>query len=196
MPTVINAGERRTVQVVLRNEGDLSWTAAADFKFGQKDYLAGEVLFGPARHLIDDTQNEIPIYGGVFRGRPITFEFELVAPSTLGNYVTHWGMLQEGVAWFGQELVVPITVVPAGDVNKDGFVGQTDLDIVLSHWGARPPSDARADPDGNGIVAQGDLDRVLDNWGQGTPPMAPVPEPATLSLLAVASLALVRRRRR
>ena len=194
MPAVMNAGETRTVHVVVRNEGDLSWTAVQNFKFGQKEHLQDEVLFGPARHLMDDTQNEIPIYGGAFRGRPITFEVELVAPSMLGDHLTHWGMLQEHVAWFGEELVVPITVVPAGDLNQDGFVGQKDLDVVLSAWGSRPPNDLRADPDGNGLVAQGDLDYILDCWGQGTPPPYPVPEPAAVAMLAICGLALLRRK--
>jgi len=66
---------------VVRNERDLSWTGAEDYKFGQKEYLAGEVLFGPGRYLIDDTQNEIPVYGGIFRGQPMVFEFDLVYES-------------------------------------------------------------------------------------------------------------------
>ncbi len=112
MPTVMDPGETRAVQVVVRNEGDLSWTAAGDFKFNQKEYLEGEVLFGSSRYLIDDTQDEIPIYGDIFRGRPIMFEFDLIAPLSEGDYLTHWGMLQEHVAWFGEELVLPITVIP------------------------------------------------------------------------------------
>ena len=62
--------------------------------------------------MIDDGQNEIPIYGGIFRGRPITFTVELVAPNTQGDYLTHWSMLEENVAWFGQELDWTIQVVP------------------------------------------------------------------------------------
>ncbi|MFH1551057.1 MAG: NBR1-Ig-like domain-containing protein [Planctomycetota bacterium] len=112
MPAEMTPGEKCIVQVVVRNEGDLSWTGAEDFMFGQKDYLGGEVLFGTARYLIDDMDNEIPLYGGIFRGRPIIFEFELEAPSSAGEYLTHWGMLQEDFAWFGEELVVSITVVP------------------------------------------------------------------------------------
>ncbi|MBA7547441.1 hypothetical protein ES705_39863 [subsurface metagenome] len=111
MPSEMTAGETRTVKVVVRNEGDLAWTGADDFRFGQKDFI-DPVLFGPTRYLIDDASNEIPEYGGVFRGRPIMFEFDLIAPSTEGDYLTHWGMLQENVTWFGEELVLPITVVP------------------------------------------------------------------------------------
>ena len=111
MPSEMNAGEKCIVQVVVRNEGDLSWTGAEGFMFGQKDYLGGEVLFGTGRYLIDDMDNEIPLYGGIFRGRPIIFEFELEAPSAPGDYLTHWGMLQENAAWFGEEMAVSIKVI-------------------------------------------------------------------------------------
>ena len=80
-----------------------------------------------------------------------------------------------------------------GDLNVDGFVGQTDLDIVLSAWGTGPPIDPRADPSGDGFVGQADLDTVLADWGQGTAPPA-VPEPATLGTLALCGLALLRRK--
>jgi hypothetical protein len=59
-----------------------------------------------------------------------------------------------------------------GDLNGDGFVGQMDLDIVLSMWGKSGAeiTDRRADVDGNDFVGQGDLDYVLSDWGKGTIP--------------------------
>jgi len=112
LPTHMQPGQVLDVTVVVRNAGDISWTGAQQFKFGQEEFRAGEVLFGSGRFLIDDTQNEIPIYGGIFRGRPITFTIELIAPTTPGDYLTHWSMLQENVAWFGQELDWTIHVTP------------------------------------------------------------------------------------
>ena len=55
----------------------------------------------------------------------------------------------------------------AGDLDCDGFVGQADLDIVLSDWGSDPPTDPRADPSGDDFVGQDDLDIVLSDWGDG-----------------------------
>jgi hypothetical protein len=59
-----------------------------------------------------------------------------------------------------------------GDLNGDGFVGQTDLDIVLSMWGRSGSAitDKRADIDFNNFVGQGDLDVILGQWGKSAGP--------------------------
>jgi hypothetical protein len=111
-PKQMQPGEVFNATVVVRNDGNTMWSAAQQFKFGQQEYRAGEVVFGSGRYLIDDAANEVPIYGGVFRGRPVTFSVRLVAPARPGNYLTHWSTLQEHVAWFGQELDWTIAVVP------------------------------------------------------------------------------------
>ena len=85
----------------------------------------------------------------------------------------------------------------AGDADADGLVGQGDLDIVLGDWGHSPPTDPRADANGDGTVGQGDLNILLSQWGLGAPPPpGAIPEPTTLSLLALAALASIRRRRK
>ena len=94
LPTQMTPGQILDVSITVRNLGDLSWTAADGFKFGQQEFRPGEVLFGTGRFLLDDTQDEIPIYGGIFRGRPVTFQLHLVAPGTPGTYLTHWSMLR------------------------------------------------------------------------------------------------------
>ncbi|MBI3852376.1 MAG: tandem-95 repeat protein [Verrucomicrobia bacterium] len=111
LPSRMMPGETRTATVIVRNEGDVKWTEATKFRFGQKDNI-DPVLFGPGRSLINDTQDEIPVYGGIFRGRPKIFQVTLHAPMTPGVYTTHWGMVQENVTWFGDEIVQNITVDP------------------------------------------------------------------------------------
>ena len=89
-----------------------------------------------------------------------------------------------------------VCVAGPGDLNEDGFVGQLDLDIVLAMWGNGPIiPDGRADVNMDDFVGQTDLDYVLGGWGLGTPPTAPVPEPATLGLLAIGATMVLRRRR-
>ena len=94
-----------------------------------------------------------------------------------------------------EELVIPVVDTLLGDRDGDGWVGQTDLDIVLGSWGSSPPTDPRADVNDDNFVGQTDLDAVLGDWGQGIPPAA-VPEPATLALLGMGALAVIRRRRK
>jgi hypothetical protein len=73
-----------------------------------------------------------------------------------------------------------------GDLDGDGFVGITDLNLVLGAWNQSvPPGNKLADPSGDGFVGIEDLNVVLGNWNAGTPPMngTNIPEPGTLAML-------------
>ncbi len=88
-----------------------------------------------------------------------------------------------------------------GDITGDGFVGIADLNTVLGNWNLLIPTvDVRADPSGDGFVGIEDLNTVLANWNAGTPPNADnlsvVPEPGSLTILALAGLSLMHARRR
>jgi hypothetical protein len=90
----------------------------------------------------------------------------------------------------------PVTAIP-GDLDGDGFVGISDLNLVLSDWNKTvPPANPAADPSGDSFVGIADLNVVLGNWNAGTPPAAgaAVPEPATLGLLGLGGIAMLKRR--
>jgi PKD repeat protein len=110
IPARMQPGETRTATVIVRNEGDALWSEAAKFRFSQSDFDA--VNFGHGRYLIDDSKDDIPTFGGIFRGRVKVFQLTLTAPVQPGNYLTHWGMLQENVEWFGQQITQNIYIEP------------------------------------------------------------------------------------
>ena len=117
IPSTMLPNETFIATIVLRNEGNQQWNAANDFKFGEMESLDA-TMFGIGRYLMNDSEDEIPIYEGVFRGRAKTFNIEIVAPSILGTYTTHWGMLQEGIAWFGDTLIKQIIVDESTSIDK------------------------------------------------------------------------------
>lgn len=96
--------------------------------------------------------------------------------------------------------LIPIDVLE-GDLNGDGFVGLDDLDIILNNWNQTVTvgdplqgdiSGAGGTPDG--YVGLDDLDVLLNHWNEGTPPPTnAIPEPASLMLLSMGALALMRR---
>ena len=83
----------------------------------------------------------------------------------------------------------------AGDVNNDGYVNSSDLDLVRGNWGTAVEPNTNGDANGDGFVNSSDLDMVRGNWGAGPGSAAAVPEPSTFLLLAAAVAALGLRRR-
>ncbi len=85
-----------------------------------------------------------------------------------------------------------------GDLDGDGFVGINDLNIVLGNWNlaVTQGDPLLGDPSNDGFVGIDDLNEILGNWNAGTPPptnSTNIPEPASLALLCVCSLATLRR---
>ncbi len=89
----------------------------------------------------------------------------------------------------------------SGDLDADGFVGISDLNIVLGNWNqdTQQGDPLAGDPSGDGFVGIEDLNAVLGNWNAGTspPPIGGVvvPEPACGLLLLVGLLTAGRRGR-
>lgn len=199
LPSVISPGEVVNVKIIVRNEGDLTWSGAENFKLGQNEIL-DPVLFGPGRYVIDDSTNEIPTYGGIFRGRPIVFELALTAPTTPGQYATHWQMVQEFVAWFGEELAHTFYVSLPGDYDQNGKFDGGDFLVWQQAFGST--TDLRADGNRDGIVDDADLTILHDllrdqNTGEGDDlKTSTIPEPSTSGLFGVALTATYWNRRR
>jgi len=149
------------------------------------------------------------------------YDFDSVAPGAGGSFVFDWYALDldtglvtqahidadDSTRGFGTEdryeffcLGDGCGSTPlVGDLDGDGFVGINDLNIVLANWNQNvPPGNPLADPSGDGFVGIDDLNTVLGNWNAGTPPTggAAVPEPASLTLLTIAGISAMARRRK
>ncbi len=107
-PANMVVGETVRCSVYVRNSGFDLWSSNNYYCFGQR--LEEDTAFGPGRYFFDDAENEVNFYSGIFKGRPVKFNVEITAPNISGTYVTHWGMLQEHVAWFGESITNRINV--------------------------------------------------------------------------------------
>ena len=95
----------------------------------------------------------------------------------------------------------------AGDTNGDGTVGPADLQALKDNWLSTDTNWQAGDTDYDNTVGPQDLARLKTNWLQSIPggifnadPNNPtggagIPEPTSLSLLALATLPLLARRR-
>lgn len=168
--------------------------AGSDFDLLQVTGVAS--LAGTLKLTLADGFN--PIAGDTFRiltAGARSGEFNSVLGRDLGN-----GLAFDPLYGSNRVLIEVIQIPLLGDLNNDGFVGIDDLNIILSHWNeeAGVGNFQIGDVTGDGLVGIQDLNTVLGNWHAGTLPPAEtnsvVPEPASIAMLLLGGMSLLRRR--
>ena len=84
-----------------------------------------------------------------------------------------------------------------GDLDRDGFVGQSDLVLLINRWGQRVfwGNKALGDFNGDSRVGQADLEIVVRDWNRRAPGAAArPPEPSGLAVWGAAVAGLLLRR--
>jgi hypothetical protein len=82
-----------------------------------------------------------------------------------------------------------------GDTDLNGSVDEADLAWVADGWKIAGSYDwGTGDFTGDGQINEADLAYLADNWKQPCGPASSVPEPASMALIGLGGLALLRRR--
>ena len=103
------------------------------------------------------------------------------------------GRVTDGWLEFGEATTLVLT---PGDINFDGVVDIEDYNIMMANWGQTFPSSLAYAKGklagGNDPIGLDDYAILQAAWPDAPPP---IPEPVTMSLLALGGLALLRRRK-
>jgi hypothetical protein len=103
-PASVAAGEGFEVIVTVRNQGNARWLGRDGIGLAilRNDQIEGVVP-------LDDRGDEIPLYDGIFRGRPTTFVIPLEAPRGCQNVTFRFSMIR-GQKVFGESLSVSVAI--------------------------------------------------------------------------------------
>jgi len=120
-PASVVAGQSYPVSVTMQNTGTSTWTPGGNYRLGSQNPQDNST-WGVSRVSLDSADSIAP-------GQSKTFSFTVTAPTTPGSYNFQWGMLQEGVEWFGSYSTnmpilvnVPVPVITSPG-NQTGDVG-------------------------------------------------------------------------
>ncbi len=104
------------------------------------------------------------------------------------------GSFLDGGAFEGSDI---ISIVGGGDANGDGVVSADDYASIQANFGSANDTGIFGDADGDGVISANDYASVQSNFGATTGMgSVSVPEPATLSLLVIGGLAMLKGRRK
>jgi uncharacterized membrane protein len=103
VPASMTAGQSYEVHVTMKNTGFNPWTPGGAYRLAQLDRTQP---WGVERVELPST---------VSPGSIVTFTFKVTAPEAAGTRSFHWGMVQEGVTFFGEsapDVLINVVVGP------------------------------------------------------------------------------------
>ncbi|TKR34133.1 hypothetical protein FCE95_07670 [Luteimonas gilva] len=115
VPTMMVAGQTYSVTLRMINGGSETWTAATNHNLGSANPL-DNMTWGLQR---------VATPGSVANGQTATFNFNVTAPATAGNYNFQWRMVRDGVAWFGAYTPNTVITVQPAPTNGASFVSKS-----------------------------------------------------------------------
>jgi len=98
IPSTIVAGNTYSATITVRNIGDEKWQGAS-FVLAQDDTDGVPGLFDPLTPNFINSRRVGLGLDEVYRGKPLTLEVVLKAPSTPGVYVPRWNILKDSSVW-------------------------------------------------------------------------------------------------
>ena len=132
---VFRAGERKTVEVDVRNASLVAWPEHSRLAIGNH-WLdeGGDVV------ILDDGRSRLPDHTGA--GDQVPVELTVTAPAQTGSYLLEIDLVEEGVTWFAERgsepvrLLASVAAGPAG-ANAAGF--RAGIERVLAPIRRRRP---------------------------------------------------------
>jgi lysozyme len=175
----INAGAELQGSITLMNAGSATWdkdtklatTVARD----RASPFAGPGWLSASRL--------VAVSGTVAPGQQYTFNFTWKAPETTGNYDEHYDLVQEGVAWFGDQGGPPdgdieakfaVTAAPTSDAGLPTMDGGQALDGGPADLDAGVPGQPTS-PDPDAGSGMGGMAGSGSSSGSGSNPTLPPP---------------------
>lgn len=119
--------------IVLKNTGTKAWDS--NTRLGTTGPRDRKSVFADASWLSDDRLAAVK--GTVAPGASYTFAFNLAAPAKPGSFDEHFGVVEEGVAWFGDpgqggpadtvlEVKIAVVASDAGVIVDDAGIAEGD----------------------------------------------------------------------
>jgi len=123
VPSAMIAGQQYNVSVTMRNNGGTTWTAGGLFRLG---------AINPYDNF-NWGMNRIALAGGdsIAPNQQKTFTGTITAPNGSGTYNFQWRMVQDGVAWFGDNSANAVVTVSGGGAPDAAYVS-TSVPTTMS----------------------------------------------------------------
>jgi len=167
-----------------------------------RDGIGARLVIDPDASITGDEQTREVDGGSNFLSQSeMTVHLGLGAfAGTIDNLTIYWpsGIVQQFFDVAPNQVLAAIEAYLPGDLDGDGFVGISDLNIVLGNWNQSVVNGLHrlGDASGDGFVGIEDLNEVLGNWNAGFPPTVAdgtIPEPASYLVFGVFVTCLGRR---